>query len=146
MEIMKKIFQMIHTFSYIMTGTSICTASFITLFYPDLKITVILLWQMLAISAICAMGNVFYYHKDTLSKKQMVYRIVGHYIYINFIVIGGGLVLGWIDLSLIQELLYMIVLVAIVYTVIMMVNFRQEYKMAEAINRELRRRYPTEDD
>lgn len=139
---MNTIKRIIQTFAYTMAGTTISTAVFITLFVPELTFPIILIWEIIAMSAVCSLGNFIYYYKEVVSKKQMKIRILCHYLYINMVVFGGAFLWGWLTPGLITEFLVMLVLIAVVYVVIMIAIFRQEEKMAENINRQLRKCYP----
>lgn len=143
MDTLKKLFQ---TFAYVMAGTTISTAIFITIFVPEHKFSILLVWEIIALSAVCALGNFIYYYKEVLSKEQMKHRIICHYIYINIVVIGGGYLWGWLTPGLISEFLVMFLLVAAVYISVTITIFRQEKKTADSLNRRLRKYYPQEEE
>lgn len=139
MDTMKKIIQ---TFAYTVAGITISTALFITIFLPKIALDVMLMWQIIVMSAICAMGNLIYHTRKALSKKQMIVRIICHYLYINFIVFGGALLWEWLTPGLIPEFLVMLLLVAVVYAIITIVCFHQEEKTAKNLNRQLHKHFP----
>jgi hypothetical protein len=146
MDLWKKAVKIVQTFAYVIAGITISASIFITLFVPGLRFTILLLWQIIIMSAVCALGNLIYYYKEVLSKRQMRIRIICHYIYINLVVLSGSFLWGWLTPGLIPEFLLMLLLIAIVYVIITFVSFRQEMKIAESINRELRKRYSSQEE
>lgn len=143
---MQTIKNIIQTFCYVMAGATINTAIFITVFNRDLSLTVDILWQIIVLAAICSLGNLIYYYQRDLSKRQMKIRIVCHYIYINIVMIGGGFLCDWLSIDYLPEIAVMFVMVAAVYIIIMTVNFHQEEKIAENLNRQLRKRFPSSEE
>jgi MFS-type transporter involved in bile tolerance (Atg22 family) len=69
----------------------------------------------------------------------MKIRMICHYLYINFIVLGGAILWGWMDPSFIKQFLLMLILIAAVYIGVMIVNFRKQKKTAEVLNKELKK-------
>jgi hypothetical protein len=143
---MDTIKKMINTFAYIMTGSSLSCALFLTIFAPKLEVSITLLWQIAAMSFVCALGNLIFSYKKVPSKKQMIIRTFCHYIYINAIVYSNAFLCKWLAPGLMPEILVMLLLVAVVYVIIMIVNFRNEEKIANSLNRQLRKQYPKQED
>ncbi len=143
MEILKRI---IKTFSNVVTGSLISAALFITIFVPKVKLDVALLWEIIVIAAVCSLGTFILYYKRTLTKKQMKIRIICHYLYINIIVLSGGLFWEWFTPGLFPELLVMLLLIAVVYAIIMLTTFHMEEKMAEKLNQQLHKFYPEQEE
>lgn len=134
------------TFVYVMTGITISTAVFITIFHKEASFSILLLWQIILMSILSALGDAIYYAKKELSKQQMKFRIICHYLYINIIVLGGAFCFGWLKDKIIPEALVMLLMIALVYLFIMIYRFHYEEKMAENLNRRLRKYYPSEED
>lgn len=145
MDRCKILLQMAQTFSYITAGMTISAAIFITVLLPGLEFTISLLWEIIAIAAVCTLGNLIYY-KEMLSKGQMRFRIICHYSYINLVVFTGALLCGWVTPGILPQFLVMLLLVAVVYATITFVIFRKEMKVADTINQELRNRFPSGED
>lgn len=142
-DILKNMFK---TFSYVMTGTTISTAIFISIFNEDHSLTVNVLWQILIIAGVCALGNLFFLDHAELTKRQMNFRIMFHYLYINIVVIGGGFLCGWLNMSNLVEVIVMFIMVPIVYTIIMVVDIHYGIKTAQDLNHQLRKRFPTNEE
>ncbi len=143
MEYIKSILK---TFVYVLAGITVCTAIFISVFIKDTKFPILLLWQMIGMAAICSTGNLIYYTKAILSKRQMKIRIVCHYFFINLVVFTGAIFWDWITPGMIPQFVVMLLQTAIVYTAVMMVNFHQQVKDAESFNRRLNKFYAERED
>lgn len=143
---MDRLKSIVQTFVYIMAGITISTALFITLLIPEATLSVVLLWEIIAMSAVCSLGNFIYYYKAVLNKKQMKYRILCHYLYINVVVFVGAYCWNWISPGLLPEFIVMLILIAAVYAAVMKAIFRQDAKTAENLNRQLRKHYPPKED
>lgn len=141
MDTLKKLFQ---TFAYILAGITISSTLFITLFIPELKFSIFLQWQVIVMSAVCSLGNLVYYYKAILSKKQLRLRIIFHYIYVNIVVFGGAYLWEWITPGVIPQFLFLLLLIAAVYAIVTIACIHQEEKTADSINKQLRKRYPSE--
>ncbi len=133
---------MVKIFSYIMAGMSICTATFISIFNYSANITVDILWQIIAIAAVCSMGNILYINHAVLTKRTMIIRFSLHYIYVNIVVIGGGFIFNWLTMDKFYEVVVMFFMIAVVYIIIMVVDFTQDKKTADSINQHLQLKYP----
>jgi hypothetical protein len=134
------------TFGLILAGTTISTTLFITLFVPGWEFTIFLLWQIIIVSGVCSLGNLIYYSRGELSKRQMRIRIVLHYLYINAIVLGGAFLWQWIKPGSAVQLLVMLLLIAMVYAVITAWSFKMEEKTARDFNEQLRRLHSGEEE
>ncbi|MBQ6807247.1 MAG: DUF3021 family protein [Lachnospiraceae bacterium] len=135
---LEKIKQMLLTFSYVTTGVIFAEAIFITVFLPDTLFTVSMLWETVGTSFICVLGNLFYHSKYELSKKQIIVRMVLHYIYINIVVFGVGNVFQWRIVDSIQMILLMIFLIAVVFIAVSVIMWTGSKKTSELLNRQLK--------
>ncbi len=138
----KLIFQ---TMIYVLGGSVISAAIFITVFYPGVQLTVALLWQLIFMSFISSIGTLAFVSKKEIGKKQMKLRQRVHFVYINFIVLLTAILCGWVDVSRILELVFMILLVILVYFVVTFIMFKKSEKEAESMNKRLRKIYPEEE-
>lgn len=114
---MNKLKDLFFTFSCVTTGSLTAAAIFITTFDKDTTLSVGILWQILLTSAISSLGN-FMYPNRALTKHQLYLFKLLHYLYVNLVVIGSGLIYEWFYLDQLHMILSMAVLVAIVFSVI----------------------------
>ncbi|MGF7141602.1 fatty acid desaturase [Anaerotaenia torta] len=141
---MKTLKSIIHTFFYVLSGSVLCTAVFMTIFLPKLYFTVEIIWQVIISSAIAASGGLIFYSRKELSKKQMKLRLIINYMYINAVVLGCAFLWEWVNYRRISQVITMILLIAGVYISITAATFNREKKVAEDMNQKLRRVYPEE--
>ncbi len=143
MENVKKIIQ---TFFYVLSGSIISTAVFMTIFLRDLYFNVEIIWQVIIMAAITSLGTLIYHSKKEISKKQMRLRHIVHYTYINAVVLGCAVLWQWINIHRISQIITIIVLVGGVYFSVTTVMFNNEKRIAERINQRLRTKYPEEEN
>ena len=134
MNIIKSMFQV---FIYVIAGTTIGAAIYITLFSSDGQFSCSLLWQIIGIAAVSALGNLTFYSKEELSKNQIIIRHVIHYIYNNIVVIGGAILFRWIKPGETVNIVFMFVLVAVIYACIITLISSHDFKIAEDLNEKL---------
>ncbi|MBP1754935.1 MAG: hypothetical protein H6Q59_1333 [Firmicutes bacterium] len=142
MGIIKKI---IKTFFFVLAGSILSTAIFITIFWPGLTFPIAVIWQVIVMAAITSVGTLLFYSKREISKRQMRLRIILHYAYINFVVLATAFVCGWLDFTNLVQVVSMIILVAAVYFSVNLVMFQSEKRIADNINQRLRTKYPEDE-
>jgi uncharacterized membrane protein YfcA len=142
MNFMKSI---VNTFVMILTGITLSSAIFITVFIPKQTLSVEILWQIIGMSLVCSLGNLFYFSKKEIGKQNMRLRIICHYLYINIIVFGGAFLFDWCEPKYFPQLIVLFLLIVLVYIVIMLTEFKYEKITAEKLNHQLRKWYPPED-
>jgi hypothetical protein len=142
MESMKKVIQ---TFFYVLSGSIISTAIFMTIFLRDLNFSVEVIWQVIIMAAITSLGTLIYHSKREISKRRMRLRLIIHYTYINVVVLGFAVMWQWVNINRISQIITMVLLVAGVYFSVTTAMFSNEKRIAENINQRLRSRYPEEE-
>ncbi|MBA4687822.1 DUF3021 family protein [Candidatus Galacturonibacter soehngenii] len=146
---MGKIKSIINTFSYITTCVIIGTAIYIKVFWQNTQLTVDILWQILSVSLLCSLGNVLYFdnHKELDEKslkKRFLIRIIVHYLYINCIVIGFGLIYEWFYLDRIDMMVSIFIMILFIFILIWFTNFLRDKELAEQLNEKLKEYYKKE--
>lgn len=142
MENVKKIIQ---TFFYVLSGSIISTAVFMTIFLRDLYFNVEVIWQVILMAAITSLGTLIYRSKKEISKKRMRLRLIIHYTYINVVVLGCAVLWEWVNIHRISQIITMVLLVGGVYFSVTTAMFNNEKRIAENINQRLRTKYPEEE-
>ncbi len=146
---MNKIKEILNTFAYVTTAVVFGTAVFINIFWKNTELSVTILWEILFVSLLCSFGNLFYYcknseSKETLTKQQLVIRMVLHYFYINVIVIGSGLVFDWFYWYRIDMMGAMVVIILVIFVSIWFINLQRDKKLAIQLNERLKEYYTKE--
>lgn len=142
---MNRLKKIIQTFFYVLSGSIVSTAIFITIFWPGLMFPIDVIWQVIIMSAITSCGTLFFYSKSEISKKKMKLRMVLHYAYINIVVLATAFVCGWVDFTNLVQIGSMVLLVAAVYFSVNLVMFNSEKRIADNINQRLRTIYPEDE-
>jgi hypothetical protein len=146
---MNKRKEILNTFAYVTTGVVLATTIFIKIFWPNAKLSVDIFFEIISISFFCSLGNLFYYcgkgySKEKLSKNQLLVRTILHYLYINSIVIGGGLTFKWFYWYRIDMMIAMVFGIMLVFAVIWVVNVQRDRRLALQLNEKLREYYEKE--
>ncbi len=136
---MSQIKSMTQVFICVIAGNTIGAAIFLTLFERDTQFSYEFLWQFIGIAAICALGNLIFWSRKELTKKQIIFRYVLHYLYNNSIVIGGAFVCKWIEPGQTINIAFLFLLVALIYVCITVIMFENDIKTAEDVNKKLRK-------
>lgn len=126
------------TFAYVLLGVEIATATFISIFYPGTSLSVSLLWEMLASSFVCTLGNVIWWTEKRLGRTETVVRIVLHYLYINAVVFGSAFAFDWIDIGSIAMVLSMLMMILVIFVIVFLAIRHHGNKISELMNRSLR--------
>lgn len=142
---MERIKKIIQTFFYVLSGSIISTAVFMTIFLRDLYFSVDVIWQVIIMAAVTSLGPLIYSSRREISKKQMRLRHIIHYTYINVVVLGCAIMWQWVNIHRISQIITMVLLVGGVYFSVTTVMFSSEKRIAERINQRLRTKYPEEE-
>lgn len=133
---MKKINELLFTFSCITTGSFIMAAIFISIFYEENDVNSSVLWQILLTSAICCLGN-FLYPRRKLTKQQLYFFHVLHYLFVVCVVIGSGLYFDWFRWTQLHMILTVLLSITIVFLTIMYILYEQSKRETMRINERL---------
>lgn len=136
---MSLIKSMLQVFIYVTAGNTIGATIFLTLFGRDYRLSYGFLWQIVVIAAACAFGNLIFWSNKELSKKQMKFRYVIHYLYNSLAVIGGAFIWGWIVPGQTGYIIFLFVLFTIVFLCIRTTMFNNDKKTAEDLNKKLKK-------
>ena len=133
-----RIKEFVRTYAYVVLGVIISTATFITIFYPGISLSVALLWQTLACSFVCTLGNILWWMTRGLSKTEVFIRIAVHYLYINVVVFGSAILFNWIDYDNPVMIISMFVMVLVVFVVVFLATWYYGKRISEMMNRGLK--------
>lgn len=133
-----RIKEFFRTYAYVVLGVVISTATFITIFYPGISLSVALLWQILACSFVCTLGNILWWMTRGLSKTEVFIRIAVHYLYINVVVFGSALLFDWIDYDNPVMIISMFVMVLVVFIAVFFSIWYYSKRISEMMNQGLK--------
>lgn len=133
-----KIKEMLHTFSYIVTGVLFMCALFLTCFNHDGMVSEQLLWQILFTSFLCVLGNLIYPQRKIVRWKTNVLRLL-HYLYINVVVFGCAKVFWWFDITDWKKSGFMFLGIAVVFILVSWAVWHEGKKLSVLLNVHLRK-------
>ena len=96
----KRLYAMMSLYAKITTGILFVAAVYISVFYGwEEELGVEILWQILGLAGACTLGSLLLPAdgEQEVSKKSMLARIVGYYVYVNVIVLLCGFLFGWLE-------------------------------------------------
>ena len=128
----------VQTCAYVVFGVEIAVAVFISVFYPGVSLSVALLWEILACSIVCALGNVIWWTGKELSRMETLIRIFLHYLYINAVVFGSAFLFDWIDYDSIVMVISMFFMILVIFLVVFLASWYHDKKISDLMNRGLK--------
>lgn len=136
-ELVKRILE---SFFVINAGVTIGAAAFITLLQKDAKLGVEILWQIIIVSLLTALSTVIMHSKNELSKRQIIIRLVIHYILINAIVLCCAYIFNWFEFREPIKILGIIIVILSVFVFVWTITYKNDSKVAEMLNKKLNER------
>lgn len=135
---MKKIRFLFKVFSIVTAFVVVAVAVFTTILEPAPMIETVVLWQIPAVSALCALTCLIYPWDRTLGKAEMGIRTLIHYLLINGIVLGAGFWFHWYRIDRIQSIAAMLITIALIFALVSAVTWAQRAEEAKRMNERLR--------
>ena len=136
----------VQTCAYVVFGVEIAVAVFISVFYPGVSLSVALLWEILACSIVCALGNVIWWTGKELSRMETLIRIFLHYLYINAVVFGSAFLFDWIDYDSIVMVISMFFMILVIFLVVFLASWYHDKKISDLMTRSLKAYQEREDE
>jgi len=134
---MARIKVFLDVFTKVTTCILLGAAAYCSFFFYDGMFSRHLLWELLLVSFLTSLGVLFY--TDDLNKKSMRLVCILHYLFNNVVVVGCGLWFGWIDAKNPLQIVGMVVLVAVIFSVVSVLSWKRAASEAEQMNEKLAR-------
>lgn len=132
---MARIKVFLDVFTKVTTSILLGAAAYCSFFFYDGMFSRHLLWELLLVSFLTSLGVLFY--TDDLNKKSMRLVCILHYLFNNVVVVGCGLWFGWIDAKNPLQIIGMVVLVAVIFSVVSVLSWKKAASEAEQMNERL---------
>lgn len=136
----EKLKMLMDIFGKVTFGVLIAATVFISVFGGfDAQISVKILWQILAVSAVCSVP-ILMFDSDAskeLSKKGMFARQLLYFIFVNIVVLGLGKIFEWFSFQNFSMVLFMEVLIIAVYAVVNIICYLSDRADAQSMNKKL---------
>ena len=134
----EKLKMLMDIFGKVTFGVLIAAAVFISVFGGfDAQISVKILWQILAVSAVCSVPVLMFDSSKELSKKGMFARQLLYFIFVNIVVLGLGKLFEWFSFQNFSMVLFMEVLIIAVYAVVNIICYLSDRADAQSMNEKL---------
>ena len=136
----EKVKNLANIFSKITVCVLFASAIYISALWGlDAQISVRILWQIIIVSAVCAVPILMYPTKNEkeLSKKGMIVRQIIYFVYVNIAVLGLGRAFGWFYLEKSEMVVFMEGLIIGVYVIVNLVVYMNDRIAADSMNRKL---------
>ncbi|MDE5932037.1 MAG: DUF3021 domain-containing protein [Lachnospiraceae bacterium] len=128
-----KIKEMLHTFSYVVTGVVFMCALFLTAFNQEGIIHIKLFWQILFASFLCVLGNLIYPQRK-VARWQVTVRRMLHYLYVNIVVFGCARAFWWFDVADLEKTGFLFLEIAVVFFVVSWVMWHKSKTLSDLLN------------
>ncbi len=108
----------------------------------DVSFGVEMLWQILIVSFIGSLSELFFVKPEEkeFTKKSLIIRMILCYIYVNIVVLGCGFSFGWFLPESVPMVVGMLICIAAVYLFVFVVVYYRDMKMAVQMNQKLMER------
>ncbi len=132
---MARIKVFLDVFAKVTTCILFGAAAYCSFFFYDGMFSRHLLWEILLVSFLTSLGSLFY--TDDINKKTMRIICALHYLFNNVVVVGCGLWFGWIDAGNRLQIIGMVVLVAVIFSVVSVLSWKKAAEEADLMNERL---------
>lgn len=130
---------------YEITAWSLFAAIVMTLLNGgDGMVPASILWQIPLLSFLGALSSLIYPWDHSMTKKELVLRVIAHYFIMNGIVLGGGSLFGWFDIHEPLQIAMMALSVAIIFFIISLYSWTKGNREAQKLNQRLKKRNDNE--
>lgn len=135
---MRKIRFLLEVFSTVTTCVVIAVAVFTTVLDPAEELDPVILWQIPAVSFLCALSCMIYPWDRSIGKKEMGIRVAVQYLLINIIVMLAGYWFYWYNINHLQSILVMLFSIAVIFSVVFVLSWTRDAGEARRMNTRLK--------
>ena len=133
---LKKLRDMLFIFGCVTTCVLFVTALYITIFWPQAVLGVEILWQILSVSFLCSVVNVFFLEREAGRRGMLIFHIL-RYVLSNAIVLVCGFLFEWFYVDNLPMVLAMVLSIAVVYVIVSVAAWKHEKQQAALMNERL---------
>lgn len=142
---MKRLESMVSVFEKVTAGILFVAAVFISVFYGwDIELSVSILWQILFLSAVCALGSIILplegEKEKEVSRTAMLVRTILYFIYVNVVVLGFGFLFQWFTFDNGWQVLGMELAILFVFVAVALIFYWSQCLEARRMNEKLKKR------
>lgn len=134
---MKKIKDVCFVFVCVTTCVVFATAIYTTVFWNGADLNSNILWEILLVSFLCSLGG-FMYPERAVSKNVLRLLILLHYLEVNAVVLGFGILFEWFYADNLGMVLGMVALIAGIFLLVSFISWKRGEKLAKRMNERLK--------
>lgn len=134
----RKLNFLINIFSMVTSCMVIAVAVFTTIINPIERIEAVILWQIPAVSAVITFVSLIYPWDRPMGKLEIVVRKTVHYVLVNMIVLGAGVMFDWYDPKRLGSVIAMMVAIAVIFALVSGIGWSRSAKDAKKMNEKLK--------
>lgn len=117
----------------------ITVAVFTSLINPMERIEAVILWQIPVVSAVLTLVSLIYPWDRPMGKLEIAVRTAVHYVLINMIVLGAGVVFDWYNPKSWRSVVAMLVSIALIFVLVDCISWKRSARDAKRMNENLRK-------
>jgi hypothetical protein len=136
---MEQFQKLLAIFTRITTLSVMGTAVFISIFWEGASLSVAILWQILAVSLLCSLAALLWI-KEVKTKKQLLFRNIISYLYVNVVVMGCGFAFGWYLWEQLPMVLGMLLLILLITLAVSIIPYYKDKELADKMTEKLSER------
>lgn len=142
---MKRLEFMASVFEKVTAGILFVAAVFISVFHGwDTELDVNILWQILFLSAVCALGSIVLplegEKQKEVSRIAMLVRTILYFLYINVVVLGFGFMFEWFTFDNGWQVFGMELAILFVFVAVFLIFYWSQCLEARRMNQKLKKR------
>ncbi|MDE6641578.1 MAG: DUF3021 domain-containing protein [Acetatifactor sp.] len=134
----RKMSFLINIFSMVTSCMVITVAVFTTIINPIERIEAVILWQIPAVSGVITFVSLIYPWDRPMGKLEIVVRTVAHYVLVNMIVLGAGVMFDWYNPKSVGGVISMMVSIAVIFALVSGISWTRSAKDAKKMNEKLK--------
>ncbi|MGN0166848.1 MAG: DUF3021 family protein [Acetatifactor sp.] len=136
--IRRKIRFLLTIFTQVTTCVVFAVALFTTVVNPIESCCPETFWQILSVSMLCTLGCLIYPWDRPMKKWEKGIRILLHYLYINAVVLGAGVLFEWYQITHLKSVICMVLAIAVIYCIVSAASWTRSVREAGKLNEKLR--------
>lgn len=134
---MRRIRFLMQIFSMVVTGVVFAVAVFTTVLNPIEAVESRLFWQIPLVSAVCTLVSLIYPRDREMGKVEAIVKTLIHYVLVNVIVLGSGLLFYWYDPTQFSNIAAMALAIALIFGAITVISWKKSAAAAARMNERL---------
>ena len=126
---------MFDVFTKVVTFVLIGSSTYCLIFFPEIALTIDFIWELLLCSFLTSLGTLLY---TDSSMKLTIIKCILHYIWVNIVVVGCGLIFDWFNANSLPQVLSLLLMIATIFLIVSALTWHKAVKTANLMNDKLK--------